>query len=174
MQLVGLTFEPLGSSVQSDCNGPWCCPAQALTAPGLDVNWVVMLCTFTSWLPTVGSLHALGAHCFPSVAPKCGCMVLWVLALCVIRAPCSPCCAYWLSLCTILSVLWVLGACSPCGGCTCLNAIIREPSGAPTTRQHPLLYLALLYVWRSTLCYCRLLRWKTQNIYNLQTTVLLH
>ena len=146
MQLAGLTFEPLGSSVWSDCNGPWCCPSSYCTR--LDVNWAVMLCTFSSWLPTMGAFRAVGAHCFPSVAPSCGCTVLWVLALCFILAPYSLCCGYCLSLCTIFSVLWVLGAYSPCGGCTCLNAIIREPSGAPTTstRQHPLLYFALLYV----------------------------
>ena len=77
--------------------------AQALTAPGLDVNLAVMLCTFTSWLPTWGAFRAVDAHCFPSVAPNCG---YWLSALYVhhilravsigfLCAPYSLCCEYW-------------------------------------------------------------------------------
>ena len=77
--------------------------AQALTAPGLDVNWAVMQCTFSSSLPTVGAFRAVGAHCFPSVAPNCG---YWLSALYVhhdlravsigfLCAPYSLCCEYW-------------------------------------------------------------------------------
>ena len=90
--------------------------AQALTAPGLDVNWALMLCTFSSWLPTMGAFRAVGAHCFPSVAPNCGCTVLWLSVFYVhhtlravdiafLCAPYSLCCGYWLSVLYVHHVL---------------------------------------------------------------------
>ena len=39
--------------------------AQALTAPGLDVNWAVMLCTFSSWLSNSGCFSCCGCILFP-------------------------------------------------------------------------------------------------------------
>ena len=83
-----------------------------------------MLCTFTSSLPTVDALRAVGAHCFPSVAPNCG---YWLSALYVhhvlravsigfLCAPYSLCCEYWvLALHAVGALVWMRSLGSPVG-----------------------------------------------------------